>query len=205
MSNFDKYIFFIRLPLRIEVSRHSFKEFKLYSFSTGRTKLLRRRINVVCPVGCVLSYKGGTIQYPGGGVAGVFVADKLFISTGLSGALKISHFITCLYRTVLEVKYIFHAKSARNYLFKKNSSFPPWKSNGCPLMVCSMLPPAMTTFPSLTWRWWLLLCELRGVRGTRLELPALVYFLLPWQYEESSLWVLVLPEIILVDKKEVIP
>ena len=35
--------------------------------------------------------KGATIQYPGGG-AEVFVASKLFISTGLGGALKISHF-----------------------------------------------------------------------------------------------------------------
>ena len=41
--------------------------------------------------------------------AGVFVAGKLFISTGLGGALKISHFITCLYRAVLEVNYLFHA------------------------------------------------------------------------------------------------
>ena len=56
------------------------------------------------------------------GKAGVFVAGKLFISTGLGGALKILHFITCLYRIVLEVKYLFHAESARNYLFKKNSS-----------------------------------------------------------------------------------
>ena len=36
--------------------------------------------------------KGATIQYLGGGGAGVFVARKLFISTGLGGALKISHF-----------------------------------------------------------------------------------------------------------------
>ena len=61
----------------------------------------------------------------GGGGAGVFVAGKLFISTGLGGTLKISHFITCLYRTVLEVHFLFHAESARNYLFKKNSSPPP--------------------------------------------------------------------------------
>ena len=30
-----------------------------------------------------------------------------------------------MYRTVLEVKYFFHAKSARSYLFQKNSSPPP--------------------------------------------------------------------------------
>ena len=42
--------------------------------------------------------KRDTIQYPGGGGGvGVFVAGKLFISTGLGGAQKISHFITCLY------------------------------------------------------------------------------------------------------------
>ena len=50
---------------------------------------------------------------------GGFVAGKLFISTGLGGAVKISHCITCLYRAVLEVDYLFHAESARNYLFQK--------------------------------------------------------------------------------------
>ena len=53
----------------------------------------------------------------GGGGAGVFVAGKLFISIGLGRALKITHFITCLYRAGLEVNYLFHAESARNYLF----------------------------------------------------------------------------------------
>ena len=77
--------------------------------------------------------RGPPLNIQGGG-AGVFVAGKLFISTGLGGALKISHFITCLYRTVLEVNYLFHAESARNYLFQKNSGPPPpWKSNGGPL------------------------------------------------------------------------
>ena len=65
------------------------------------------------------------MQYPGGGGAGVSVAGKLFISTGLGGTLKISHFITCLYRTILEVNYLFCAESARNYLFQKNSGLPP--------------------------------------------------------------------------------
>ena len=59
------------------------------------------------------------------GGAGVFVAGKLFISTGLGGALKISHIITCLYRTVFEVNYLFHAESARNYLFQKKLQRPP--------------------------------------------------------------------------------
>ena len=34
-----------------------------------------------------------------------------------------SNFITCLYRTVLEVKYLFHAGSARNYLFHINHGY----------------------------------------------------------------------------------
>ena len=49
--------------------------------------------------------KGATIQYLGGG-GGVFVAEKIFISTRLGGALKISNFITLLYKTVLEVNYL---------------------------------------------------------------------------------------------------
>ena len=55
----------------------------------------------------------------GGGRAAVFVVDKLFISTRLGGALKISYFITCLYRpsTELGVNYFFAPESARNYLF----------------------------------------------------------------------------------------
>ena len=36
--------------------------------------------------------QGATIQSPGEGGAGVFVADKLFISTLLGGALKMSNF-----------------------------------------------------------------------------------------------------------------
>ena len=40
----------------------------------------------------LVSAKGATIRFPGGG-AGVFVAGELFISTGLGGALKISHFV----------------------------------------------------------------------------------------------------------------
>ena len=79
------------------------------------------------------THKGATIRFPGGG-AGVFVAGKFFISTGLGGALTISYFVTCLYGTVLEVNYLFHAESARNYLFKKYSCPPPpWESNGGPL------------------------------------------------------------------------
>ena len=65
---------------------------------------------------------------------GVFVSDKLFISTQLGGELKISNFITCLYRTVLEVSYLFHTDSARNYLFRKKTPAPLkiewWPSEG---------------------------------------------------------------------------
>ena len=68
--------------------------------------------------------RGAPLDFQGGG-AGVFVAGKLFISTGLGGVLKISHFVTCLYGTVLEVNYLFHAESARNYLFQKYSCPPP--------------------------------------------------------------------------------
>ena len=74
----------------------------------------------------IMLYKGATIQSPGGGGAGVFVADKLLISTTrLGGALKISNCITFLHRTVVKVNYLFHAGSARNYLFEKYSSPPP--------------------------------------------------------------------------------
>ena len=98
----------------------------------------RRRWTHIKPVSKELlgstDSKGTTIRFPGGGGgAGVFVAGKLFISTGLGGALKISHFVTCLYGTVLEVNYLFHAEFARNYLFQKYSCPPsPWESNGGP-------------------------------------------------------------------------
>ena len=77
--------------------------------------------------------RGPPLDSQGG--AGVFVAGKLFISTGLGGALKISRFVTCLYGTVLEVNYLFHAESARNSFFQKYSCPPPlWESNGGPLI-----------------------------------------------------------------------
>ena len=65
----------------------------------------------------------------GGGVAGVFVASKLFISTGLGGALKISHFITCLYWTVLEVIYLLISPPEIIYLKKKYLQPPPPPGN----------------------------------------------------------------------------
>ena len=71
--------------------------------------------------------KGTTIKNPGGG-GGVFGAGKLFISTWLGGGLKISHFITCLYRTVNKVNYLFHAESARNSLLKKPLFSCGWSS-----------------------------------------------------------------------------
>ena len=59
----------------------------------------------LCPCvdgdGSTVSVRGPPIQYPGGG-AGNFVASKLFISSGLGGALfYMNKFIT---RTVLESK-----------------------------------------------------------------------------------------------------
>ena len=65
---------------------------------------------------------------PAWGGAGVFVAGKLFISTGLAARWQfhiLLHFITCLYRAVLEVNYLFHAESAQNYLKKKLQPPPP--------------------------------------------------------------------------------
>ena len=38
---------------------------------------------------------------------------------------QMSNFITCLYRTFLEVNYLFHAESARKYFFQKYSISPP--------------------------------------------------------------------------------
>ena len=57
--------------------------------------------------GLKLSLRGHHSIPRGGGGAGIFVADKLFISTPFGGALKISNFITCLYRTALEENYLF--------------------------------------------------------------------------------------------------
>ena len=61
------------------------------------------------------------------GGTGVIVEGKLFISTGLGGALKISHFITCLYRKVglLEVNYLFHADRVRPKLIISKKLQPP--------------------------------------------------------------------------------
>ena len=92
---------------------------------------------------CDCDYKGATIQSPGG--TGVFVPDKLFISTPLGGALKISNFITCLYRTALEINYLFLS----NCLFKKNISPPPplkiewWPPNCVRVRVCDCVTVAM--------------------------------------------------------------
>ena len=44
--------------------------------------------------------------------------------------MKISNYITGLYRTVLGKQYVFHA---RNFLFKKyRLTPPPWRLNGAP-------------------------------------------------------------------------
>ena len=62
------------------------------------------------------SVRGATIQYQGGGWS--FCRGQIIYFTRLGGALKIANCITCLYRTVLEVNYLFNAESARNYLFQ---------------------------------------------------------------------------------------
>ena len=59
--------------------------------------------------------RGPPFNLQGAGV--VFFADKLPTLTLLGGTLQISNFITCLYRTVLEVNYIFHAGSVRIFYF----------------------------------------------------------------------------------------
>ena len=88
--------------------------------------------------------KGAAIQYQGGGgVAGVFVENKFFISTRLGGALKISNSITCLYRTVLKVKYLFRAESALNYLFQKTSR--PSPHSPCRLYDAPLTPLSTVT------------------------------------------------------------
>ena len=60
-----------------------------------------------CTTVCYFPFRGPPFNLQGGG-AGVFVADKLFISTRLGSSLKILNCITCLYRTVLKVNYLFH-------------------------------------------------------------------------------------------------
>ena len=87
----------------------------------------------------ILHLLGATIQSTGGGGGVAFVADKWFFSTRLGRALKISNFITCLYRTLLHVNYLFHAESARNYLFKKKLK-PPLPPGDW------MVAPVHTTF-----------------------------------------------------------
>ena len=68
-----------------------------------------------------------------GGGGGVFVADKLFISTKLGGALKISNFIICLYRTVLDITYLFHRIYPKLYIIKKTTAPTPCRLNGGPV------------------------------------------------------------------------
>ena len=62
----------------------------------------------------------------GGGVAGVFVVDKIFISTWLSGMLKILNFTTyiCLYRAVIEVNYFFLQRLPEIIYFKNTAALP---------------------------------------------------------------------------------
>ena len=75
--------------------------------------------------------RGPPSNHQGGG-GGVFVADKLFISTKLGGALKISNFIICLYRTVLGITYLFHWVYPKLYI-KKTTAPTPCRLDGCPV------------------------------------------------------------------------
>ena len=85
---------------------------RYYIFQYGNASLTCAHIR--CPP---FNFRGGGLKF--------FVAGKLFISTGLDGALKIWLSITCLYRTVLVI-FLFHSESARNYLFKKKpQEIPP--------------------------------------------------------------------------------
>ena len=81
------------------------------------------------PVVCRAEYHlGAIIQFPSGrgeGVVGVCAADNSSISNRLGDALIFLIFIICLYRTFLKVNYLLHARSAWNFLFKKQCSSPP--------------------------------------------------------------------------------
>ena len=60
--------------------------------------------------------------------------EKLFILNRIGGAVKISKCITCSYRKVPYVNYLFHAESARNNLLQKTTAPPPfWRLNSGPL------------------------------------------------------------------------
>ena len=73
-----------------------------------------------------------SIYRRGGGCS--FCRGQIIFSTRPGRALKITNCITCLYRTLLHVNYLFHAESARNYLFKKKTKAPSpaWRLNGGP-------------------------------------------------------------------------
>ena len=77
--------------------------------------------------------KGATIQSPGGeGGAGIFVADKLFISTRLDGALKISNFNTCFYKTFLKSKLFISCRVCPKSFISKILQPSPWRLKGGP-------------------------------------------------------------------------
>ena len=70
-----------------------------------------------------------------GGGAGVFVANKIFISTRPGGALKILNFIACLYSTVLEVNYFFSGRVCTKLFISQILQPSPWRLNGDPLII----------------------------------------------------------------------
>ena len=63
-----------------------------------------------------------SISRGGGGRAEFFVANKTFILTRFGDALKISNCITCLYRAVFGVNYLFHTESVRVYFNSKKNT-----------------------------------------------------------------------------------
>ena len=104
------------LSFRNGWKRSIFVSFKTLAWKTAvlPTTLLPPPTAVMNRMSFPSRFSEPPLDSQGGGGAGVFVAGKLFISTGFGGALKISHFVTCLYVTVLEVNCLFHAESARN-------------------------------------------------------------------------------------------
>ena len=69
--------------------------------------------------------KGATIQSPRGGGLEFPSRTNYFFHPGSVALWKSQNVLTCLYRTVYEIYYLFHAESARTYLFKKYCNLPP--------------------------------------------------------------------------------
>ena len=78
-------------------------------------------------VPAIILWKGATIQYPGGG--GIIYFNPV------RRLLKISNFITCLYRTVLDLNNLFYCtQSLLEMIYFKKTRAPPWKLNASPVI-----------------------------------------------------------------------